>query len=145
MLLLTKFSGDLNTDTATLNVQAHLSILFGGPIANGCGLAGTYGTATITTSPFQFTTAGNVEPPCIQAGTLPGGYLHIDGNGYFTEGLYANYDFGDFGYVQGNVAGTGYLDPNDGQYHARLDGHIKAHTRVTEAFGLGTRQSAPMR
>jgi hypothetical protein len=64
-------------------------------------------------------------------------YLHVDGQGFFSAGYYANYDFGKILDVQGSIAGEGYLDPNDSQYHARLDGHVKVTTQLTEELGLG--------
>ncbi|BEP12591.1 hypothetical protein acdb102_09020 [Acidothermaceae bacterium B102] len=132
IIYLTKFSGDLNTDTGTLVINTHLSIL-GGAVANGCGVAGAYGQMTIKSDPFSLDSKGNAEVLCIQTGG-PGSFFHLDGHGYFSEGYYLNYDFGSIGSLKGNLSGEGYFAPSDGQYHMRLDGDVSLGGN---AFGLG--------
>jgi virginiamycin B lyase len=129
---LTKFDGDLNPSTDSLNLNAHLSVAFGG-IVNGCGLIGAYGKATLTFKPFLFDAAGNVELLCVQLPQAPSVYLHVDGNGYVSEGTYFNADL-DVVKLSGQETGNAYLDFADGKFHARLDGNVNA----SADFGFGT-------
>jgi virginiamycin B lyase len=129
---LTKFSGDLNPDNDSLNVNAHLSVT-GGGVVNGCGLAGAYGKATLTFKPFLFDAAGNVEFLCVQAPQAPSVYLHVDGNGYVSEGTFFNADL-DVVKLSGQETGNAYLDFADGKFHARFDGNVNA----SADFGFGT-------
>jgi virginiamycin B lyase len=129
---LTKFSGDLNPANDSLNVNAHLSVA-GGGVVNGCGLAGAYGKATLTFKPFLFDAAGNVELLCVQAPQAPSVYLHVDGNGYVSEGTFFNADL-DVVKLSGQETGNAYLDFADGKFHARFDGSVNA----SADFGFGT-------
>jgi streptogramin lyase len=129
---LTKFSGDLDPSTDSLNLNAHLSV-FGGGVVNGCGLAGAYGKATLTFSPFLFDAAGNVELLCVQLPQAPSVYLHVDGNGYLSEGTYFDADL-DVIKLSGQETGNAYLDFADGKFHVRFDGDLNA----SADFGFGT-------
>ncbi len=129
---LTKFTGDLDTNTDALNVDAHLSIL-GGGLVNGCGLGGSYGQATIHFKPFTFDAAGNIEILCVQSPVAPGVYFHMDGNGYVAEGYYFNANL-DVVQLTGTMSGNAYLDFDDGKFHVRYDGDLNA----TADFGFGS-------
>jgi hypothetical protein len=63
----------------------------------------------------------------------PSVYLHVDGNGYVSEGTYLNADL-DVIKLSGQETGNAYLDFADGKFHARFDGDLKA----SADFGFGT-------
>lgn len=130
-LELTKAVGDLNVDTKTLELFAHISALGGGIEAAGnCGVAGINGFVNITTEPFDLLAQGAPEVLCIQPIVAPGDFFHIDKDGSFTGASYVNFVLPTALSIVGSLKFEG--DPTD--LHIRADGNVSASAGL---FGLG--------
>jgi hypothetical protein len=120
---LTQASGDFNNDTGKLDLDAHVSI--GGALGpTGCGIGGIHGHMTAGGSPASLDAYENVEMMCIQAGTGPGQYLHVDGDGNLRAGEYVDWSIPQIGSIAGSFAWAGYYDFKDGVYHTRGDANV---------------------
>ncbi len=130
-LELTKAVGDLNFDTKTLELFAHISALGGGiEVAGNCGVAGINGFVNITVEPFDLLAQGAPEVLCVQPLVAPGDFFHIDKDGSFTAASYVNFVLPTALAIVGSLKLEG--DPTD--LHIRADGNVSASAGL---FGLG--------
>ena len=130
-VFLTKATVDLGLPRVELTGDAHVSV-FGGAIADGCGVAGADGKGTFTFEPFLLSLSGAPEVLCIPSPAAPGEYFFVNEDGYVAEGAYIDFELPGVGSIKGNLGGVGYFNFKDFKFHVRFDG-----SGSVNAFGLG--------
>lgn len=130
-VFLTKASVDLSLPRVELTGDAHVSV-FGGAIADGCGVSGANGKGTFTFEPFLLSLSGAPEVLCIPSPAAPGEYFFVNEDGYVAEGAYIDFELPGVGFIKGNLGGVGYFNFKDFKFHMRFDG-----SGSVNAFGLG--------